>query len=57
MLGGVEYTMTTGSTEQVYKEKSGWTNEAYRVIEITGGTDVQNSTLIDWLWNNATRTA
>lgn len=32
-----------------------WSNEAYRIIEITGGTDVTNSTLIQWLLNNATQ--
>lgn len=31
----------------------GWTNEAYRTIAITGGTDATNSTLIAWLESNA----
>lgn len=31
-----------------------WTREAYRTITITGGTDVTNTDLIDWLYANAT---
>ena len=31
----------------------GWTNEEYRTIAITGGTDATNSTLIAWLESNA----
>ena len=31
-----------------------WELEAYRTIEITGGTDATNSTLIAWLNENAT---
>lgn len=34
-----------------------WSNNAYRTIEITGGTDATNSTLITWLQNNGTLTA
>jgi|LSQX01.2.fsa_nt_gb uncharacterized repeat protein (TIGR02543 family) len=32
-----------------------WTNSNYRVIEITGGTDVEDETLIAWLEANATQ--
>lgn len=32
----------------------GWTNEAYRTIVITGGTDVTDASLIAWLEANAT---
>lgn len=32
-----------------------WDNEAYKTIEITGGTDVTNSNLISWLTANATQ--
>lgn len=32
-----------------------WANEAYRIIEITGGTDATNATLIAWLVENATQ--
>ena len=32
----------------------GWMEEAYRTIEITGGTDATNSNLISWLVQNAT---
>lgn len=32
-----------------------WTDEAFRTIEITGGTDVTNASLISWLEANATQ--
>ena len=32
-----------------------WKNQVYRTIEITGGTDATNSTLINWLLANATQ--
>jgi len=32
----------------------GWVNEAYRTIEISGGTDATNPALISWLEANAT---
>lgn len=32
-----------------------WSNNAYKTIVITGGTDVTNATLIEWLENNATQ--
>jgi hypothetical protein len=31
-----------------------WTNENYKTIKITGGTDATNTTLISWLYANAT---
>lgn len=34
-----------------------WTNNAYKTIEITGGTDATNATLIAWLEANGTLTA
>ena len=34
-----------------------WANQAYRTIEITGGTDATNSTLISWLEANGTLTS
>ena len=33
----------------------GWYDQAYRTIEITGGTDVTNASLISWLTANATQ--
>jgi len=30
-----------------------WVDESYRIIEITSGTDVDNSSLISWLQSNA----
>ena len=35
----------------------GWANESYKIIQITGGTDATNSTLIAWLGENGTLTA
>jgi len=32
-----------------------WVSQAYRIIKITGGTDVTNSSLISWLEANATQ--
>lgn len=34
-----------------------WTNEAYKTIKITGGTDATNPNLITWLQANATKQA
>lgn len=34
---------------------AGWTDDAYKTIEITGGTDATNSELIAWLQANATQ--
>lgn len=36
--------------------RGGWTSEVYRTIEITGGTDATNPTLIAWLEANGTLT-
>jgi len=33
----------------------GWTLDAFKTIQITGGTDVTNTTLITWLQTNATQ--
>jgi len=44
-----------GDTSQQAYFNSAWTNQAYRIIEITGGNDVTNSTLIQWLEANATQ--
>ena len=45
-----------GSNTEVYNVFSGgWTNQAYRTIKITGGTDVSNTELINWLVTNATQ--
>ena len=32
---------------------SGWTDEAYRTISISGGTDVTNATVISWVISNS----
>lgn len=41
--------------DAVYAYNSGWINQAYRTIYITGGTSVTDSTLISWLQQNATQ--
>lgn len=44
------------SPDYVYNDDRGtWTNQAYRTISFTGGTDATNSTLISWLQSNATQ--
>ena len=35
--------------------EGGWWDEAYKTIEITGGTDATNAELIAWLTENATQ--
>lgn len=47
------YCVTNASQIRVYSDN--WTNEAYRTIEITGGTDATNANLISWLQANATQ--
>ena len=42
---------------EVYLNDSGWKNNAYKTIQITGGTDATNATLIAWLEANGTLTA
>ena len=40
-----------------YDFNTQWQNDAYKTIQITGGTDATNSTLISWLEANGTLTA
>lgn len=51
------YTNTTDTQVLTYRYNNGyqWANDNYKTIVITGGTDVTNSTLINWLQNNATQ--
>ena len=46
------YYGSTPSYVQAYSSPN-WSNQAYRTITITGGSDVTNSSLITWLINNA----
>lgn len=48
----IEYE-TDGTSIEVYSQ-NGWINQAYRYIEVLGGADVTNVTLITWLEDNAT---
>ena len=48
-LGRIKYYAT-----KVYDaDMTGWVDQAYRTIEITGGTDATNASLISWLQANA----
>ena len=49
----IDYYSTDEDYDRVYPMS--WTSQAYRLITITGGDDVQNSTLISWLQANATQ--
>lgn len=52
----ISYYTADNQTIYVYDSfDGGWTNQAYRTIEITGGTDVTNATLISWLEAHATQ--
>lgn len=51
---------TSNSHVDVYNTDNGWTSQAYRTIEITGGTDATSSGsgfafLVSWLEENATQ--
>lgn len=49
---------TNGDQKPAYQVSlGGWTNSTYKTIQITGGTDATNSTLIAWLGENGTLTA
>ena len=41
----------------VWTSNGGWSNEAYKTIQIIGGPDATNATLISWLESNGTLTA
>ena len=49
------YSMGATNTTVYNSQSGGWTNTAYRTITITGGADVTDSVLIEWLQTNATQ--
>lgn len=49
----VNYIVTGSQTDVAYN--NGWADPAYRTITITGGADVKDATLIDFLEANAVR--
>lgn len=53
-LNGVQVNIRYNSTT-VYDDFNNWTNNEYKTIQITGGTDATNSNLISWLQANATQ--
>ena len=50
----LQYTTSGGSASNVYDATNGWTDDNLKTIRITGGTDVANTNVINWLKNNAT---
>lgn len=50
----LQYKPANGAAVIVYVAGSGWVNETYKYITITGGTDVTNATVISWFKNQAT---
>ena len=46
--------VATGPVSPPQEPINSWTDNAYKTIEITGGTDVSNLDLISWLAQNAT---
>lgn len=46
-------TYSIGTSATLVYQATTWEDEAYRTIEITGGSDATNSTLITWLKQNA----
>lgn len=57
-LVSADYTpLKGGNFVEVYRSdpEDGWSNQSYRTIEITGGTDATNADLIAWLQSNATQ--
>lgn len=55
----VEYVKSDNTKVTVFliSSPSAWTDEAYKTIQITGGGDVEKTSLISWLGNNGTLTA
>jgi len=51
---GLDYYYDELSSDRVYNSRNDtWSNNAYKTITITGGTDATNATLIAWLEANA----
>ena len=53
---GFVYSTTVSDSpimDYTYNNSEEWLFQAYKTITITGGQDVTNSTLIDWLYENA----
>lgn len=55
LLDELSYWDSSNEQNIVYQGKKAWLSEAFRTIEITGGTDATNSDLIAWLQANATQ--
>lgn len=49
--------VNTNQDEPVYWENTGWISDNLRRIIVTGGTDVDNSDLIEWFIKNGRLTA
>ena len=57
LMFGLNAQMTTRVYEYIFDDgiTNNWYNNAYRYIQITGGTDATNVSLINWLLANATQ--
>lgn len=51
----IDYFYGSGSAQYDSAFVGDWTDNSYKTINITGGTDVTNATLISWLEANATQ--
>lgn len=54
--GDIAY-MSAGEPTPAYNTVGSWTNNAYRTVAITGGSDADDADLIAWFEANATRVA
>lgn len=55
LFNDVRLVLQYDSTRVYYDDGSYWSNENYRTVSFTGGTDATNATLIAWLEANATQ--
>ena len=53
--GNLIYYLPAQQSSAIWDTSNGWLDSAYKTIEITGGTDSTNMTLIGWLTQNATQ--
>ncbi|MBO4570137.1 MAG: hypothetical protein J5689_02865 [Clostridia bacterium] len=50
--GSLYYVKADTSRVKAYDDNDGWTNEAYRTIQVTGGTDASNNVLSGFVSSN-----
>ena len=54
-LGGWRESNGTNTIDYFYYTNTGWYSDNYKDITSTGGADIQDTTFINWLENNATQ--